>query len=88
MKPILLEELSAPGCKICKAFEEFWHSIEKDWPNVAYKNISVVTSEGQEMVQKYMIFASPGIVINSDLFATGGFDKNKFVEKLKELSAD
>ena len=86
MKPIMLEELSAPGCKICKAFEEFWHSIEKDWPNVTYKNISVTTPEGQATVQKYMIFASPGVVLNGELWATGGFDKNKFLLKLKELS--
>ncbi len=88
MKSVSLTELSAPGCKICHAFEEFWHSIEKDWPNVTYKNVSVITPEGQEMVQKYMIFASPGIILNGELFATGGFNKDKFVEKLKELSKE
>lgn len=86
MKPVLLEELSAPGCHICKQFEEFWHSIEKEWPNVTYKNVSVVTPEGQAMAQKHMIFASPGIILNGELWATGGFDKGKFIEKLKELS--
>lgn len=86
MKPVILEELSAPGCKICKAFEELWRSIEKDWPNVTYKNISVITSEGQAMAQKYMILASPGIILNGELWATGGFDKKKLLLKLKELS--
>lgn len=86
MKPVILEELSSPGCHICKAFEEFWHSIEKDWPNVAYKNISVTTSEGQALAQKHMILASPGIILNGELWATGGFDERKFVQKLKELS--
>lgn len=83
---IIVEELSAPGCAHCKEFERFWHSIEKDWPNVEYKNVSVITPEGQEMAHKYMIFASPGIVINGELHATGGFNKQKLVEKLKELS--
>jgi len=87
MKPVILEELSSPGCHICRQFEEFWHLVEKDWPNVTYKNIDVTTREGQEMVQKYMIMASPGIILNGELWATGGFNKNKFVEKLKELSA-
>lgn len=86
MKAILLEELTAPGCKICKLFEEFWHSIEKDWPNVTYKNISLLSPEGQEMAQKHMILASPGIILNGELFSTGGFDKKAFLAKLKELS--
>lgn len=86
MKQVLLEELSAPGCHICKAFEEFWRSQEKDWPNVTYKNISVITPEGQTLAQKHMIFASPGILLNGELFATGGFDREKFLQKLKELS--
>ena len=38
------------------------------------------------MAQKYMILASPGIVINGELWASGGFDKEKFIVKLKELS--
>ena len=86
MKPVLLEELSSPGCQVCKAFEAFWHSIEHDWPNVTYKKIDVTTPEGQEMAGKHMIFASPGIILNGELWATGGFDKKKVLEKLKELS--
>lgn len=87
MKSIFLEVLSAPGCQICKVFEEYWHSIEKDWPNVTFRKIEVITEEGQAMAQKYMILASPGIVLNSGLFSVGGFDKEKFIQKLKELSA-
>lgn len=86
MKSLLLEELVSPGCQICKRFEEFWHSVEKDWPNVTYKKIDILTPEGQEMAGKYMIFASPGIILNGELFSTGGFDQKKFTEKIKELS--
>lgn len=86
MKSVTLEELASPGCQICKRFEEFWHSIEKNWPNVSYKKVDVLTPEGQAMAQKYMIFASPGIILNGEMFATGGFDRQKFVAKLKELS--
>ena len=86
MKPITLETLSSPGCHVCKLFEEFWHSIKHDWPNVAYRNVQIVTPEGQEIAGKYMILASPGIILNGDLWATGGFDREKFVAKLKELS--
>lgn len=86
MKPITLEELSSPGCHNCKAFEEFWHSVEKNWPNVTYKNVSIMAPEGQEIAQKHMIFASPGIIINGELWATGGFDKEKFITRITELS--
>ncbi|MBI3442248.1 MAG: hypothetical protein HY007_00540 [Candidatus Sungbacteria bacterium] len=86
MKSVILETLSSPGCHVCKLFEEFWHSIEKDWPNVAYRNVQVTTPEGQEMAGKHMILASPGIILNGELWASGGFDKEKFVAKLKELS--
>ena len=87
-KSVELVELSSPGCHICKQFEEFWHTIEKDWPSVKYKNVSVITPEGQEIVQKHMIMASPGIILNDELWSTGGFNKDKFVEKLKELSEE
>ncbi len=88
MKPVVLEELSSPGCHICKQFEEFWHTIEKDWPNATYRNLSVTTPEGQEMAGKYMIMASPGIVINGELWSTGGFHKEKFIQKLTEVSKE
>ena len=86
MRPVTLEVLASPGCHNCKAFEEFWHTIEKEWQNVSFRHLDVTTPEGQEMAGKYMIFASPGIIINNELFATGGFDREKFVARLKELS--
>lgn len=87
MKEITLTELTSPGCTICKAFEEFWHSIEGNWPNVKFKEVSITAPEGQELAQKFMIMSSPGIVINGELWATGGFDREKFVAKLKDLSS-
>ena len=86
MQTAAIVELSAPGCVHCLEFERFWNSIAKDWPNVAYKKIMVTTPEGMELAHKYMIFASPGIIINGELFSTGGFSKQKFLQKLQELS--
>lgn len=87
MKEIVLEELSSPGCHNCAAFREFWENEKVNWPQVTFKEFSITDPEGQEMVSKYQIFASPGIVINGELFATGGIDKKAFLEKLTELSA-
>ena len=86
MKSVSLEVLHSPGCQICRMFDDFWQGIAKDWPNVAYKKLDVTTPEGQEMTQKYMVFSSPAIVLNGELFAMGGFDRDKFIQKLKELS--
>ena len=86
MKEVVVESLSTPNCHNCHVFEEFWHSIEKNYPNVKYRNISVLSPEGAEMIQKYSIFVSPGIIINRELFSTGGVDKEKFINKIKELS--
>ena len=87
MKEVVLEELTSPGCHNCAAFKEFWDAEEANWPNVQFKEVSLTTPEGQEMVQKYQIFASPGIILNGELFSTGGVDKEKFLAKLKELSS-
>ena len=86
MNKIQLKELSSPGCHHCAEFERFWRSIEKEWPNVEYRNVSILSPEGQELVQTYMIFSAPGIIMNGELFSTGGFNKEKFAAKLKELS--
>lgn len=86
MKPVELLELSSPGCSHCAAFERFWHSIEKDWPSVTYKNVSVTTTEGQELAGKHMVLAAPGIFLNGELFATGGYDEKRFLEKLASLT--
>lgn len=86
MKEITLTELTSPGCTICKIFNEFWHSIEGNWPNVKFRQVSITETEGQELAQKFMIMSSPGIIIDGELWATGGFNREKFVAKLKELS--
>ena len=86
MREVILVELSAPGCIHCKDFQEFWRGIEKDWPQVKFREISVTTPEGQELAGKHMIFASPGIILNGELFSTGGVNKDQFLTKLKELS--
>lgn len=86
MKPISVLSVSSPGCHNCDAFERFWNEVNVNYPNVTYSNKSILTPEGQEMAGKYGIFASPGIVINDELFSTGGVNKEKFINKIKELS--
>lgn len=86
MNEISLVELSSPGCTHCAAFKAFWEGEAGNWPNVTFKEVSLADAEGQELVQKYQIFASPGIIINDELFCTGGVNEEEFLAKLKELS--
>ena len=86
MKDVLLEELSSPGCHNCAAFKEFWETESKNWPQVTFKEVSIIDPAGQELVQKNQIFASPGILLNGELFSTGGVNKDDFIKKLTELS--
>ncbi len=88
MREVILEELSSPGCHNCAAFKAMWEEIQTDWPNVKFREVSLMEAEGQEMVQKYQIFASPGIIINGELFSTGGINKEEFITKLTELSKE
>ena len=86
MNEISVIELSSPGCTHCAAFKEFWEGEAADWSNVNFKEVSLTDPEGQELVQKHQIFASPGIIINGELFCTGGVNEEEFLAKLKELS--
>jgi glutaredoxin len=88
MTNITLQVLTAPGCTHCHEFLEFWKGESAKWPNVSLEEISIIDPKGQEMVGKYQIFASPGIILNDEVFATGGFNQEKFVAKLTELSQD
>ena len=52
----------------------------------ALEDIDVTTPRGQELAGKHLIFASPGIILNGELFSTGGVNEEKFLSKIKELS--
>lgn len=78
--------LTMPGCHNCKAAKKILDEIMPDFPKVEVEEIDMTTPAGQELVQKYSVMASPGIVINGELFSTGGVDKKKLIERLKTLT--
>jgi glutaredoxin len=83
---IKIELLTSPGCHNCEEFKKFWESIKSDWPTVSYSEVSITEPAGQELVQKHVILSSPGLLINGELFSTGGVNQDEFVKKLEELS--
>jgi len=75
-----------PGCHSCEAVKKVFDEIIPEFKDkVEVVEIDMTTPEGQELVQKYSVMASPGIIINDELFATGGVDKEKLIGKLKSL---
>ena len=89
MNIVQLTLLTTPGCHNCERFKEFWSSVRDGWPNVDHRELDIAISpEAQELAQKHMVFASPGIILNGELFASGGFDKDKFLARIKELSGN
>lgn len=84
---IKIQEVSAPGCSHCEEARKILkQEIKSQFPNVEIEFIDMMTEKGQEMVQKYGIMASPGIIVNDELFSVGGMDKEKLIEKIKSLS--
>jgi len=74
------------GCHNCEAVKKVFDEIMPEFSDKAeVEEVDMTTPEGMELVQKYGIMASPGIVINEELFSSGGVDKEKLIEKLKSL---
>lgn len=81
-----IQFLTMPGCHSCEAVKKVFDEIIPEFKDkVEVVEIDMTTPEGQELVQKYSVMASPGIIINDELFATGGVDKEKLIGKLKSL---
>jgi len=86
MKNIRIQEVSTPGCVHCEQARKLLKDeIRKQFPDVEMEFVDMLSEKGQEMVRKYGIMASPGIIINGELFSVGGLDKKKLIEKIKTL---
>lgn len=76
------------GCHNCEAAKKIFDEILPDFPDIAVEEIDITTPQGQELVQKYGIMQSPGIIINGELFSTGGVNKEKLIEELNTLKVE
>lgn len=81
-----IQFLTMTGCHSCAAAKKIFDEILPDFSDVKVDEIDIATPKGQKLVQEYGIMASPGIVINDELFSTGGTNKEKLVKKLKSLA--
>lgn len=87
MSRVKIQEVSAPGCSSCdRAKKILEEQIKPQFPDVEIEYIDMLSDEGQKMVQDHGIMSSPGILINGELFSSGGLDKEKLVEKIESLA--
>ncbi len=77
--------LSTPACGECAKAKKILAEIKPQYPELAVEEVDMATPEGQEIISKYMIMSSPGVIINGELFSTGALDKQKLIEKLDSL---
>ena len=82
---INIQFLTVESCYHCAKAKEIFSELASQYPEMKIEEIDVTTPQGMELVSKYGIFQSPGIVINGELFSTGGLNKDKFIEKLDSL---
>ena len=83
---IKIVEVTSPGCSHCAAAKKILEGeIRPQFPDVDIQYIDVLTPEGQKIVGDYGIMSSPGVIVNGELFAVGGLDKNKLIAKIKAL---
>src|SRR3989304_6037816 len=83
---IVLKDVSVPGCVACAQFDKIWPDIQKEFPDVSMEKIDATTPEGQKMVVDFGIFSAPGIIVNGELFSTGGVNRDELIKKLRELT--
>jgi len=82
---IQVRVLSTPACGECAKAKKVLEELKPQYPELQVQEIDMATPEGQEIISKYMIMSSPGIIINGELFSTGALDKQKLIEKLDSL---
>lgn len=75
--------LTMPGCHNCAEAKAILDQLKPEIPDMEVEEIAMSNAKGQELVQKHSIMASPGIIVDGELFSTGGVDKKKLEEKLK-----
>lgn len=82
---IKIQEVSAPGCTHCDQARKILEDIKTQFSNVEVEYVEMLSGQGQKMVQEYRFMSSPGIIVNGELFSSGGLDKNELIKKIQSL---
>ena len=84
---ISIQFITSLGCSECEKAKAILQETKSTFPHIEIKEIEVMSQKGISLVTKYGIMASPGIIINDELFSVGNLDKEKLFEKIKQPSS-
>jgi len=84
---IKIDFVTVKGCVHCAAALKVFEELKPQYPDMEVEEIDATTPKGSELVGKHGIFSSPGIIINGELFSTGGLNKGAFIKKLESIKA-
>ena len=73
------------GCVHCAQTKELLKKIQPEYPELVVEEIDMTTPQGQELISKYGIMSSPGVIINGELFSMGGTTEKELREKFTAL---
>lgn len=82
---IKLTLVTREGCVHCAQTKEILKKIKPEFPELAIEEIDMTSPKGQELIAKYSIMASPGIIINDELFSMGGTTEKELQDKFAKL---
>lgn len=82
---INVQLVSTPGCAHCEEVRKVLNEVKLQYPKMEVKELDATNPDGLELVTKYGILASPGVIINGELFATGGINKRELIKKLESF---
>lgn len=86
-KNITVQLVSTPGCTHCEQVREVLREVKPEYPDIQIQELDATNPDGLELVTKHGILTSPGVIINGELFATGGINKGDLIKKLNSLVA-
>ncbi|AAL81581.1 glutaredoxin/thioredoxin-like protein [Pyrococcus furiosus DSM 3638] len=84
-KKVIIEVITAPGCPYCPIAVQMAREIEKKYPGVIVRELSVATPEGRRKAMEHNILGTPTILINNRVEFIGVPRFIDFERRVREL---
>ncbi len=84
---IKIQLLTMVGCGHCAEAKKILDELKQDYELLDVEEVDITTDKGQEMIAKYSVMSSPGVIVNGELFSQGGLEKEKLVDRIKTLQS-
>jgi len=82
---ITIQLVSTPGCTHCEEVRKVLNEVKPRFPQMKIEELDATNPDGLELVTKHGILTSPGVIINGELFATGGINKGELIKKIESF---